>query len=219
VAWVRLPLTKLRAVGSAHGATVNDVLLAVVAGALRGYATSRDLLPEAPLAAGVPLAVRGEDDDRANAVTAVVVDLATDEADPVVRLRAIRNTMARQKGRRGSTRGEGLAARADVPPPLVFSVMARAYVDLDLEARLRPICNLVVSSVPGPSETLYLAGARLEAIYPLGPIFSGLALNVTAVSCGESLDVGLVCCRRVVPDLWTLAAHFPEALAELTPAR
>jgi WS/DGAT/MGAT family acyltransferase len=216
-AWVTLPLADLRQIGHAHDATVNDVLLAVLSGALRRYAGPRELLPEQPLAAGVPVALPNEE-GRDNAVTAVVVGLATDEPDPAARLFAIRDAMTRQKRRRGSTMGEDLMAWADVPPPLLFSVAARAYMDLDIEAWMKPICNLVVSNVPGPPQALYLGGAKLLGIYPLGPVFSGIALNVTAIGCGDGLDIGLVACREVLPDLWTLADALPEALAELREA-
>jgi WS/DGAT/MGAT family acyltransferase len=214
---VTLPLADLREIGHAHDATVNDVLLAVLSGALRRYAGPRELLPEQPLAAGVPVALRNEE-DRDNAVTAFVVGLATDEPDPAARLFAIRDAMTRRKRRRGSTVGEDLMAWAEVPPPLLFSVAARAYKDLDIEAWMTPICNLVVSNVPGPPQALYLAGAKLVGIYPLGPVFSGIALNVTAMGCGDGLDIGLVACREVLPDPWALADAISEALAELREA-
>ena len=83
---------------------------------------------------------------------------------------------------------------------------------------MRGTFGLPASNVPGPPESLYLAGARLAAIHPLGPVFSGLALNVTAMGCGDGLDVGLVACSRVIPDLWELADAFPTALAELRAA-
>lgn len=216
-AWVTLPLAEVRAVGDAADVTVNDVLLAVVGGALRRYAEPRGVLPEAPLVAGVPVALRNEE-ERANAVSSFAVGLGTDEADPVARLRSISDTMAAKKSRRGSTVGEDLLAWAEVPPPAVFSLVMRAYLGLDLESRFNPICNLVVSNVPGPPESLYLAGARLAAIHPLGPVFSGMALNVTAMGCGDGLDVGLVACRRVIPDLWELAGELSTALAELRTA-
>jgi diacylglycerol O-acyltransferase len=190
----------------------------VVAGALRSYLEPRGLLPGEPLVAGVPLALRDEADERANAITSVAVSLATDVADPIARLVAIRDAMTVQKRRRHRTLGEDLAAWADVPPPVVFSWLARAYVDLDLEARMDPIVNLIVSSVPGPPRALYLAGARLAGIHPLGPIFSGMALNVTAIGCGDAVDVGLVACRKRLPDLWELARALPDALRELRPA-
>lgn len=216
VAYVSLPMAELKALGARQGATVNDILLCVVGGALRRYLGERDVLPPDPLVASVPVTLRGDDDDdRSNAVSTVSVELGTDEADPIVRLAAIRSDMAALKRRRGSTVGEDLAAWADVPPPLVFSLLMRAYVDLGLAQRMDPICNLVISSVPGPPVPLYLGGARLVGIHPLGPIYSGVALNVTAMGCGDNLDIGLVGCRRRMPDIWELADAIPAALAEL----
>jgi hypothetical protein len=101
---------------------------------------------------------------------------------------------------------------------VVFSLLAAAYLDLHLAERIDPICNLVVSSVPGPPRPLHLAGARLLGIHPLGPIYSGMALNLTAIGCADSLDIGLVACRGRMPDLWDLADAIPEALDELADA-
>ena len=210
-----LPLAEIRSVGRAADATINDVLLAVVAGALRSYLEPRGELPPEPLVAGVPIAVRDEGDERANAVANVNVSLATDLDDPSERLRALRDAMRLQKKRRGSTLGEDINVWLDVPPPLVFSLLARGVIESGLLHRMDPFWNLLVSSVPGPPESLYLAGARLVGIHPLGPIFDGLALNVTAVGCGGNLDFGLVACRRRMPDLWDLADAIPEALDEL----
>ena len=126
--------------------------------------------------------------------------------------------MATQKQRRGSTVGDDLAAWAEVPPPFLFSLLADVYLDLHLGERLEPLCNLVVSSVPGPPQALYLGGARLVGIYPLGPIYSGLVLNVTAMSCADAMDIGLVACRGRMPDLWELADAISAALEELADA-
>ena len=218
VAYQSLQLAGLRAAGEPAGATVTDVLLAVVSGALRRYLAARGVRPAEPLVAAVPVAVRGKRDERANAVTSVTVSLASELADPAARLLQIRDAMATRKRMRGSTLGEDLAAWANVPPPVVFSLLAAAYLDLHLAERFDPICNLVVSSVAGPPRPLHLAGARLLGIHPLGPIYSGMALNVTAISCADSLDIGLVACRGRMPDLWELADGIPEALDELAEA-
>jgi WS/DGAT/MGAT family acyltransferase len=218
VAWCSLPLDELRSVGRTHGASINDTLLAVVGSALRRWAEDRFLLPDFPLVASVPIAIRDEGDERANAVSAVAVSLGTELRDPVARLESIRDATSVKKRDRGRSVGNEVAAWADVPPPLVFSLMSRAYVDLDLSSRVTPLCNLVVSSVPGPPDALYFCGARLEAIYPMGPVFSGMGLNVTAISCGDRMDVGLVACRKLVPDLRELAEGLADALAELNDA-
>ena len=218
VAYTSLRLGEVKAVGQAAGATVNDVLLAAVGGALRRYLEARGTLPAEPLVAAVPLASRTEGDTRANAMTSVNVALGTDLGDAQQRLRSIRDATALARQSRGHTLGDDLAAWADVPPPFVFSLISRAYVELGLAERLPPICNLIVSSVPGPPVPLYLAGSRLVGIHPLGPVYSGLLLNVTALSGVESMNLGLVACRGRIPDLWELCDAIPESLAELAAA-
>ena len=86
---------------------------------------------------------------------------------------------------------------------------------MNLADRHRPIHNLIVSNVPGPPFPLYLAGAKLELLCPLGPVMEGAGLNVTVISYMDTLDVGLIACRESVPDLWDLAHGFEDALDEL----
>jgi WS/DGAT/MGAT family acyltransferase len=218
IAYATLRLDEVKAVGRAADATVNDVLLAVVGSGLRRYLETRGVLPAEPLVAAVPLASRTEGDTRANAVTSVNVGLGTDLSDPQERLRMIRDATAAAKQSRGHTLGDDLGAWADVPPPFVFSLVSRAYVELGLAERLPSICNLIVSSVPGPPVPLYLAGCRLVGIHPLGPIFSGMLLNITAMGGVDSIDLGLVACRGRMPDLWDLSDASLESLAELAEA-
>jgi len=219
VAYTALPLPELKAAGRPLSATVNDVLLAVVAGALRRYLGPRGELPEEPLVAAVPLSTHVEGEDRANAVTSSSVSLATHLDDPAERLAAIRDASSHAKRQRRSAVGDHMAEWMDVPPPLVFSLVARAYTGLGLVDRMPLMCNLLVSSVNGPPSALYFGGARLVGLYPLGPVYDGMALNVTALRCGDSLDVGLVACRGIIRDLWEIADAMPEALAELTESR
>jgi diacylglycerol O-acyltransferase len=216
VAYTALPLAELKAAGRPLSATVNDVLLAVVAGALRRYLGPRGELPAEPLVAAVPLSTHVEGEDRDNALSSSSVSLATHLEDPAERLAAIRDASSHAKRQRRSALGDSLADWLDVPPPLVFSFVARAYIGLRLVDRMPLMCNLLVSSVNGPPSALYFGGARIVGLYPLGPVYDGMALNVTALRCGDSLDVGLVACRGVIRDLWEIADAMPEALAELT---
>jgi len=216
VAYTGLPLAELKAAGRPLSATVNDVLLAVVAGALRRYLGPRGELPVEPLVAAVPFSTHVEGEEQANAVTSGSVSLATHLDDPAERLAAIRDASLNAKRHRRSALGDHMAEWMDVPPPLVFSLVARAYTGLGLVDRMPLLCNLLVSSVNGPPSALYFAGARLVGLYPLGPVYDGMALNVTALRCGDSLDVGLVACRGLIRDLWEIADAMPEALSELT---
>ena len=107
----------------------------------------------------------------------------------------------------------------EVPVPAIFSLATGLYSRLHLSSFHPPICNVLVSDVPGPPVPLYFAGARLESIFPLGPIFDGVGLNITAVSCIDTLDVGLVACPDQLADLWELASGLRPALEELDAER
>ena len=98
-------------------------------------------------------------------------------------------------------------------------VAMRMYASLRLAERHPVVHNLVVSNVPGPAVPLYFLGARIRAMYPLGPIFHGVGLNVTVMSLSGALDVGVLACPELVPDLWALVDGFPSALEELENAR
>jgi diacylglycerol O-acyltransferase len=101
--------------------------------------------------------------------------------------------------------------------PAVFGLAMRAYSTIRLSDR-RPVHNLVISNVPGPQVPLYYLGAQVKAMYPLGPIFHGSALNVTVMSLNGKLDVGIISCPQLLPDLWDLADDFHVALEELLDA-
>jgi len=214
-AYASLPLAELKAVKRHFGCTLNDVLLASVSSAVRAHLIERDALPDAPLYAGAPVSTHAADDDAANSYTNMFVSLATDVADPVECLRVIHAGTRRTKERRASAGSGAFKELMDVPAPFVFSLIADAYTRYNLWESVEPMCNLVVSNVPGPQDTLYLGGARLAGLYPLGPIFEGMALNVTAISCGDALGVGLVGCRDWLPDLWDLSDGIRTGLQEL----
>ena len=104
---------------------------------------------------------------------------------------------------------------ADLPAPWVFSAVSALYSKLGLPDLVPPVCNLLISNVAGPPTSLHLGGARVLDLFPLGPIFDGMALNITAMSCGDTLDVGLVACRDSLPDLWGLAEAIATSFARL----
>jgi len=219
IACASLPLERVRAVARAGTATVNDVILAVVSGALRSFLERRGSLPPAPLVAAVPVSTRAEGDDVANAISLFRVSLATHLEDSRARLEAIRKAtcVAKSRSEVKGTRSAGLVGNvmewSDVPAPLFFSIATLLYSEV--ANRLPPLCNLVVSSVPGPQVPLHLGGARLVGLYPLGPIYEGMVLNVTALTCQESVDLGLVACRRALPDLPELESALRAALDDL----
>lgn len=218
VATASLSLSEIKRIARHAGATVNDVLLAVTAGALRQYLVSRDALPEIPLVAGVPVSTHEEGDQLANAYTSVFASLETHLEDPAERLRGIARSTGAAKSRQGKVGGGIIQEFADVPPPWVFAAVAALYSKVGIPDLMQPMCNVIVSNVAGPPTDLYFGGARLVDLYPLGPIFDGMALNITVMSIGDTLDLGIVACRDAVPDLWRLADALPASLGELREA-
>lgn len=216
-AFVDLPLGDVRTVKDAFGVKVNAALLAIVAGALRSYLVSRDELPSGTLVAEVPVNIR-TDATRADVGTRVAnsfVTLATDVEDPVERLRTIHRSSEDAK-----VLQHDLAARkhinlSDVLPPVVLGLAVRAFGSSGLEPRVPPIYSVIVSNVRGPDADLYMAGAKVVGIYPMGPLLYGSGLNITMLSLGQQVHVGLVACPDVVRDPWAVADLLPAALADL----
>jgi len=102
-----------------------------------------------------------------------------------------------------------------VPPPVAMALGVRIFTWTHLAERLPPVFNLLVSNVPGSPVPLYLAGAPVAAVYPLGPVLDSIGLNITILSHVDQIDFGLVSCPELMPDLWDLADQIPDALTEL----
>jgi WS/DGAT/MGAT family acyltransferase len=219
VALTSVPLADIKRVKQAFGVTVNDVVLAVCAGALRRYLQLRDDLPDKPLLAAIPASVRTEDERgvMGNRVSAMFATLATQLDDPVERLFATREVMSGAKLVHEDIGGNTLHEWAEMAAPVLFSRGMRLYERL-LEGRHPPIINLIVSNVPGPSFPLYCAGARLVSLFPLGPLLAGTGLNITVLSYLDEVGFGLIGCREIVPNIGEIAAGVPDALAELLKA-
>ncbi len=208
-------MERIRAVGKAGGATINDVVLAMCSGALRGYLLELGELPSAPLTAMTPVSLRaGESGEQtSNAVGTILCNLATDLPDPAARLQAVHLSMRHGKDvLRGLSQLQVSALSAMVMAPLALNGV------LPVHRFAPPPFNLVISNVPGPSETLYFNGARLQGLYPLSIPTHGQALNITVTSYDGGLHFGLTGCRRSVPRLQRLLVHLEDALAGLEKA-
>ena len=216
VAFASVPLADVKMAKTALGLTVNDVVLAVVAGALRTYLEARDELPDRSLVAAIPTSVREETDRRpGNKVSAMFAELPVAIADPIERIRVIAQSTAGAKVVHEMVGGATLKEWAELAAPALFSRAIRTYAKLHIAERFRPVINVIVSNVPGPPFPLYLAGARLVALHPLGPIFDDCGLNVTVISYLDHIEFGFIACRELVPDVDHLAAAVPEALRDL----
>jgi diacylglycerol O-acyltransferase / wax synthase len=207
LAWAQRPLDDLRKVKRAHGTTVNDVLLAAVAGGVRKFLTGQGEEP-VPLKAMVPVSVRDDRDLLGNHVSFVFADLPCEEPDPVRRLGRVHATMTQRK-RDGEPEGADLAFRAAAyTPGVVQHAISRAF------ASPRTF-NLVVSNIPGPSQQLYMRGCPLQAAYPVVPLADSHALSVGMTSVCDRVCLGIYADREAIPQAGRLARDVDTAITEL----
>jgi WS/DGAT/MGAT family acyltransferase len=216
----RMSLDEVKEVKNRYGCTVNDVVVSICAGAVRRWLIAHNELPADPLVAQIPVSVRKESQQGTygNRILLMTAPLFTDEHDPVKRLRRTHESLAEMKERHKALPAELLQDANQFIPPAVFSRAARLTFSLASSARGRPAWNLVISNVPGPQFPLYMAGARLEANYPVSVITDGMGLNITVMSYCGSLDFGIVADREQMPDLRTIMDSLGDALEELRPA-
>lgn len=219
-AFTSLDLRTVKAVKTAAKSTVNDVVLALCAGALRHYLDSRGEVLDSSLVAMVPVSVRSEDerDAMGNKVSSMLCTLATDLDDPVERLAAIHECMGEAKEQQKAIGADTLQEWTEFAAPAVVGRAARLYSRLKLADLHRPLFNVTISNVPGPPFPLYSAGAKLLANFPVGPIIDGTGLNMTVMSYLDQLDFGLLACPDVFDDVWALADGLHLALADLVQA-
>lgn len=207
----RWSLERLAAVRAATGATLNDVLMAMTAGALRAYLEELDALPEEPLVAMVPVSLRDADDDAMhNAVGIVLCNLGTHLHDPERRFAWVRRSMDQGKLQlKGLTPAGALLVSALSISGLALGPLYR------FEPFRRPPFNVVISNVPGPRQQLYWHGARLLGDYPLSIPVHGQAMNITATTVGGHLDVGITGDRNALPRMQGMLRHLETSLAEI----
>ena len=219
-AYTDLPLADAFGVKEAHAVKVNDVILAVVAGALREYLAERGDLPSRPLVAEMPVDIRTADSrlDVGTRVANTFVSLATDVEDPLERLRAIhRSSLDAKKIQQDLGRHKHIDL-SEVLPPVLMGAALRSYSRSGLESLVPPIYGLIVSSVRGPAVDFYMGGAKVVGVYPMGPLLYASGLNITALTLGDRIQFGLVACPERVPDPWAVADLLPKALSELVAA-
>ncbi|MEJ2867063.1 wax ester/triacylglycerol synthase family O-acyltransferase [Actinomycetospora sp. OC33-EN08] len=210
-----VPLDDVKAAGKDHDATVNDVVVAACAGALRTYLIEHDALPDAPLTAMIPVSLRtGDEPDRwTNRVSATVASLPTDLAAPLDRLAAAHRALDTAKAVFAATPAALAPEGAGLGVPALTTLISR--VTTRTAARGFAPFNVIISNVPGPQDPLYMAGARARHYFPVSAVADGQGLNITVQSYDGSVDIGLVSCARLVPDLRRLVDLIADELETL----
>jgi diacylglycerol O-acyltransferase / wax synthase len=211
-----VPLDDVKRVKNAFDMTVNDVVMALTASALRRWLLDHDALPSTPLVVAVPVSVRADDQhgSTGNYVSVMMAELPTHIADAQERMQFMRESMHQAKRHFDAVPATLLQDLAQVIPTALSGLAARALFKLATMPGV--LFNLFVSNVPGPQLPLYIAGAKVEGIYPVSAVTDMTGgLNITLFSYNGALDFGLIACREMVPDVWNLISYLQEAMDEL----
>jgi len=204
-------LSNMKKIASAADASLNDIVLYLCGTSLRHFLLEKGELPDQPLTAGIPVNIRPADDDgTGTAISFMIASLATNEPDPMKRLETIKESTKIAKEHLQSLPRNSLTQ---------YTMLMMAPYSLQLltglGGRMRPAFNITISNVPGPNNTLYYNGCKLEAMYPISLIAHGGALNITCLSYDGSLNFGYTGCRDSLPSMQNLAVLSGEALIEL----
>jgi len=212
-----LRLERVRAVAQAAGCTVNEVILSIAAGALRRYLGITEGITFPSLVAFVPVAPRDRPTglQGANTLSGMLVDLATDVADPLARLEAVRTNSQRAKVQAERIGASTLSDWTNHVIPGLFGLVSGLATTMRLFDHVRPPFNVVISNFPGPPAPLSLSGLAVRRVLPLGAIVEGVGLNITVTSYGDELGIGILVSKELLPDAGRLPALIVEALDEL----
>lgn len=215
-ATVTVPLDEAKELAKAYDGTLNDAVMAICSGAMRRYLDAKGALPKKTLVVALPVSLRPEGNTELNnQVSMMLVNLATDQADPKKRMRAIIKSSTDMKVTLSSVKSVLPTDFPSIGAPWLMSGLVSLYGRSKLADKMPPIANVVISNVPGPRVPLYLAGARMTTYFPVSIVTHGLALNITVQSYNGALDFGLIACRRAMPDVQDFAKMMSESHREL----
>jgi WS/DGAT/MGAT family acyltransferase len=218
VAFGTVSLSDVKTIKNGLGITVNDVVIALCAGALRRRLTSTGDLPSDPLVAYIPVSTRlpNAPDRYGNAISSIIAPIPTHLSSARERLTFTHETLARAKDRARQAPPTLMSDVNDPIPVPIFGFAARGLMELVSSRFVRPPVNLIVSNVPGSPVKLACHGAPLLAHYPTSLVFDGFTLNITVVSYDQGLDIGIVGDAQTLPDAWDLINDMRVELAELS---
>jgi diacylglycerol O-acyltransferase / wax synthase len=219
IAFRSVDLATVKTIKNAFGVSVNDVVMAMCAGALRRWLADHDALPSQPLISMIPVSVRDPASKGAlgNRVSAMLAMLPTNVAEPDLRLQIVHSATRIAKAQQAAIPQGLIDQISDFAPPALTARAARVVFATGLLHRVPPF-NVTISNVPGPNVPAYLCGARLIAHYPVSVVTDGQGLNITLVGYLGQLHFGLVACRELVPDIDVLAGYLVDELALLAEA-
>ena len=210
----QFPIDDLRAIAGAADCTLNDVVLALCAGALRRFLMERDQLPEKALTVGIPVSVRPKDDEgTGNAISFILASLATDVEDADERLQAIKTSV-----RHAKAHVQSLPRQAMMQYTMLLMAPTIVTLLTGMGGRTPPMFNITISNVPGPEKPLYFRGAQLLSVYPASIVTHGQALNITCESYAGQMNFGFTGCHTSMPSMQKLAVYTADALSELQTA-
>ncbi len=211
-----MKLAPAKKVAKAAGAKLNDVVMAICAGALRHYLAGRRALPSQAMVAAVPVSLRElGNTDMSNQVSMMMVSLATNIEDPAARLAEIVASSRGSKQLTAQTKDAMPSDYSFIGAPVILSALSQLYGRSGLANWVNPPANVVISNVPGPPVPLFCAEAKVTALYPVSIPSHGMACNFTVQSYLENLDFGITADRRAVPDIDVLADYLQPAFMEL----
>ncbi|MGH7749414.1 MAG: WS/DGAT domain-containing protein, partial [Candidatus Dormibacteria bacterium] len=217
VSFITLSLAEVKAIKNRFGVTVNDVVVALSAGAVRRWLMEHAELPDRPLTAMIPLSVRTPEQfgTFGNRISMMGVPIPTDEPDMLRRLQRTHEVMRSAKERHKGVPASILQDATQSIPPAVFARASRTLLGLVSRGPVAPVWNLCISNVPGGPVPLYCAGARVLGEYPISAIADGMGLNITVLSYMGNMDFGIVADREQMPDAWPLADNLREEMEAL----
>ncbi len=218
IACCSMPLADVMIVKSAFGVSVNDVVLAILAGALRRYMFDRNALQDIPLVATMPISIRTEEEmvPWGNRISAIPVSLPTNIADPVERLLAGHKAAQLSKQHYETRKGLDISGVSDLIPDFLGQSLLPKMLRSKAGKGISLLSgNLGISNVPGPSSALYVQNTKVETIFSAGMLHEGAGLGVTVWSYADQFNFSLLACPDLLPDLWQLTGYFDVELKQL----
>ncbi len=208
-----LDLDRVKVLKKAMGTTLNDVILAICAGALRKYLNDKDQLPKKPLVAMVPISTRAEVDDsnQGNKISAMLVQLPTNIDDPIKRLEAIHENTTLGKTYQGAAGAKTLSNLAEAVPFGVANLASRMYSRFNLSKMHKPVFNVVITNVPGPNIPIYLQGHKLLTVMGMAPIIDGMGLIITILSYDGHITISPTSDIKSMPDIDLFTRYLLES--------